>query len=252
LASSGKVKTLHYISTLAVYGSVGYFNHPGIPEEELEHINTLYLGYAESKAVAEKLVQAAGDQGLPIKIYRLDDVIGHSDTGVWNTDDFIFRYLKGCIQLGLAPQTNIRMNAVPVDYMVQIITHLSRKKKLVGTAFNIFNPNAIEQQEMFDYFENNGYNLKRIPFSEWHDILVENVRQKNDNALYPLIPLFTERYSESLLSIVEMYAEGRRPVFSNVNTMRGLQDSGIQFPKLDGQLFQRYIHYFKSCGYLPD
>lgn len=251
LASNGKVKTLHYISTLAVYGSVGYFNHPEIPEDELEHMGSLYMGYAESKAVAEKLVQAASDHGLPVCIYRLDDVIGHSDTGVWNTDDFFSRYVKGCIQIGLAPQINIRINAVPVDYMAKIITHLSRKKSLVGTAFNIFNPNAIEQQEMFDFFENNGYNLRRIPFAEWRDILVEKVRQENDNALYPLIPLFTERYSGSRLTIIEMYEEGRRPGFSNVNTMRGLQDSSIQFPELDGQLFQRYIHYFRNCGFLP-
>lgn len=252
LASNGKVKTLHYISTLAVYGSVGYFNHPEIPEDELEHIDKLYMGYAESKAVAEKLVRAAGDNGLPVYVYRLDDVIGHSDTGVWNTDDFIFRYVKGCIQMGLAPLLNIRINAVPVDYMAKIITHLSMKKSLVGTAFNIFNPNAIDQQEMFDLFENNGYNLKRVPFAEWRDILVEKGRQENDNALYPLIPLFIERYSESRLTMIEMYEEGRRPGFSNVNTMRGLQDSSIQFPKLDGQLFQRYIHYLRNGGFLSN
>jgi thioester reductase-like protein len=254
LASSGKVKTLHYISTLAVYGSVGYFNHPEIPEDELEHIDNLYMGYAESKAVAEKLVQTAGENGLPVCIYRLDDVIGHSNTGVWNTDDFFSRYVKGCIQMGLAPQINIRINAVPVDYMVKMIIHLSRQKSLIGTAFNIFNPNVISQQEVFGYFENNGYKLARVPFAEWRDALVEEVRQEKNSthALYPLIPLFTETYSESRLTVVEMYEQGRRPEFSNVNTMRGLQGSNIQFPKLDGQLFQRYIHYFIKSGFLPD
>jgi hypothetical protein len=107
---------------------------------------------------------------------------------------------------------------------------------------------------VFGYFENNGYKLARVPFAEWRDALVEGVRQEKNSthALYPLIPLFTETYSESRLTVVEMYEQGRRPEFSNVNTMRGLQGSNIQFPKLDGQLFQRYIHYFIKSGFLPD
>lgn len=251
LASSGKVKVLHYISTLAVYGSVGYFHHPSIPEEELEHLDSLHMGYAESKAVAEKLVMTAGHHGLPACVYRLDDVIGHSETGVWNTDDFICRYVKGCIQLGLAPQLNIRINAVPVDYMAKMIVHLSLQKSLVGKAFNIFNSYHIHQQDMFDYFSCQGYHLQRVPFAVWRKALQEKVSQKKDNALYPLIPLFTERYSEYQLTLPEMYEEDRRPQFSSTNMMLGLQESGILIPKLDSHLFQRYLHYFREIGFLP-
>jgi amino acid adenylation domain-containing protein/thioester reductase-like protein len=251
LASSGKEKVLHYVSTLAVYGSVGYFNHPAIPEEELEHLDSLHMGYAESKAVADKLVVTAGDHGLPVCVYRLDDVIGHNETGIWNTDDFICRYMKGCIQLGIAPELDIRINAVPVNYMTKIIVYLSRQKGSVGKAFNIFNPHNIHQQDMFDFFSDQGYHLQRVPFPEWREVLLEKVSQQKDNALYPLIPLFKERYSDDQLTVPEMYEEHRRPHFLNTNTVQGLQHSGILIPKLDGDLFQRYFHYFKEIGFLP-
>ncbi|NGQ96170.1 amino acid adenylation domain-containing protein [Brevibacillus sp. SYP-B805] len=252
LAASGKTKTLHHISSLAVYGSVGYFHHPLIPEDELDHIHTLHMGYAESKAVSEKLVAAAGKQGLPICIYRLDDVIGHSQTGLWNTDDFICRFLKGCIQLGLAPDLDIRMNAVPVDVVSRIIVHLSGQQDLRGKACNIFNPASIYQQEMFAYFADKGYKINQIPFAEWQRVLVEKVSQQKENALYPLIPLFTERYSEHQLTLPQMYEEARRPRFSAANTMKGLQGSGIQFPKWDGPLFERYYRYFLESGFLRE
>ena len=36
---------------------------------------------------------------------------------VTNTDDFIWRMVKGCIQLGLVPDINNTVNMVPVDHV---------------------------------------------------------------------------------------------------------------------------------------
>ncbi len=250
LASSGREKALHHISSLAVYGSVGYFNNPNIMEEELNHLDSLHMGYAESKAVAESLVAAAGRKGLPVNIYRLDDVIGHSKTGIWNTDDFICRYVKGCLQLGAAPQLNIRINAIPVDYMARIIVHLSRQERCAGKSFNLTNPHAVTQRELFDYFAERGHELKRLPFAQWKELLVERVSRDKDNSLYPLMPLFTERHSEYQLTLPEMYEEERRPGFSRANVIEGLQGSDISIPMLDDELLRRYYQYFIESGFL--
>src|SRR6202011_2645778 len=38
---------------------------------------------------------------------------------VTNTDDFVWRMVKGCVQLGLVPNINNTINMVPVDHVAK-------------------------------------------------------------------------------------------------------------------------------------
>lgn len=49
----------------------------------------------------------ARDRGLPISIYRLGRISGHSQTGMFNVNDFLYRLIIGCIQLGSTPAGEI-------------------------------------------------------------------------------------------------------------------------------------------------
>jgi len=246
-AGEGRAKSLHHISSMAVYGSVGYFGWPCIPEDELEHIDTLYMGYAESKAVAELLVRDAGRSGLPATIYRLDDVIGHSRTGVWNTSDFVCRYLKGALELGLAPDLDLRINAVPVDTVARIIGHASTSPGSLGRCLNVSNPQGVDQARLFEHFARRGHPLRLVAYREWQQALR---RLGQGSVLRPLVPLFTEQHSPHRLTIPEMYEERRRPRFSDANLRAALAGSGIVIPALDDRLFARYYRYFVDCGFL--
>ena len=63
--------------------------------------HTLKTGYGQSKWVAEKLLFECGRRGLRGAIIRPGYVVGDSKSAVTNTDDFIWRLVKGCVQLGL-------------------------------------------------------------------------------------------------------------------------------------------------------
>jgi len=54
-------------------------------------------------------------------------------TGVSNTDDFMHRVLRGCIQLKSAPDANMMVDMTPVDY----VSHHSsiEAKESLGKAF---------------------------------------------------------------------------------------------------------------------
>ena len=109
LACQVKVKPLHYISTTDVLRAADL--SPGSDEnvrvrmeqDGLNHWRRLSEGYAQSKWVAEKLVMAARDRGLPVCIYRPATLSGHSQLGLWNTNDTLCRMIKGCIELRAAP-----------------------------------------------------------------------------------------------------------------------------------------------------
>ena len=94
-------KRLHYISSLSVFGAstetVGSETAPLPPLAEV------HGGYSQSKWVSEKLCELAASRGVPVCVHRPGRIVGHSASGACNTDDFLFRMLKGCVQLECYP-----------------------------------------------------------------------------------------------------------------------------------------------------
>jgi L-aminoadipate-semialdehyde dehydrogenase len=54
----------------------------------------------------EQLVRAAGQRGLNGTVIRPGYILGDNETGVCNTDDFLIRFLKGCIQVSHGSMTD--------------------------------------------------------------------------------------------------------------------------------------------------
>jgi len=101
LRLASQSNTCTFLLTLDVFQSSRYLGMKVIPEQDaLEHSEGLYDGYAQSKWVAEKLMMTARSRGIPVCIYRLGMITGHSQTGVSQTDDMMCRMIKGFIQLG--------------------------------------------------------------------------------------------------------------------------------------------------------
>ena len=130
LASLIKVKPVHFVSTLSVFPAQSDSEVQVFREKDyLEHGEILESGYAQSKWVAEKLVAIALSRGLPVSIHRLGRITGNSKTGVWNTNDFMCRMIKCCIQLGSVPKIDGLVDMTPVDYVSQAIVYLSQQKE---------------------------------------------------------------------------------------------------------------------------
>ncbi len=125
LANHTKVKPVHFISTIGVFSSPQSPIEVVREQEDLENSGPLYVGYAQSKWVAETLVRIAGERGIPVCIYR-PGLGGHSQTGVFNAHDHVCIMAKGCIQLGCAPDLDLILQIAPADYVSQAIVHLSK------------------------------------------------------------------------------------------------------------------------------
>jgi amino acid adenylation domain-containing protein/thioester reductase-like protein len=134
----GIVKPIHFVSTLSVFSSsalVSQLNMNDATQQTLLRKLTeydplgsptdLHEGYAQSKWVADQLIQQCALAGLPVFIYRPGRVTGHSRTGVCSIEDFMNRFIKGCIQLGSFPDLQWPCDMAPVDYVADSIVHLS-------------------------------------------------------------------------------------------------------------------------------
>jgi nucleoside-diphosphate-sugar epimerase/acyl carrier protein len=95
LACTGRIKPVHYISTLSVFGTGTSVSADGFSEDDFLDPNfDSEDGYGQSKWVAEQLVRVASSRGLPVTIHRPATVAGHSVSGAWNTDDFLCRLIR--------------------------------------------------------------------------------------------------------------------------------------------------------------
>ncbi|MBW4687497.1 MAG: thioester reductase domain-containing protein [Komarekiella atlantica HA4396-MV6] len=249
LASQVKVKPVHYISSVAVFESSAYDQKVVTESDQLAHSEGMYLGYSQSKWVAEKLVMMARDRGLPVCIYRPPFISGHSQTGVWNTDDIICRMIKTCIEMGSIADLDQKLDLSSVDYVSQAIVYLSRQKESLGKAFHLSNPQPINWKKFGDLLRSFGYKIEQLSYEDWQAQLENNVRSP-ENPLYPLLPFFVKKWTEKQLTITEIYQQSRRMQINCQETLTALANTDIVCPPVDSNLLNTYLSYFKRSEFL--
>ena len=245
LACQAKVKPLHYVSTDAVFDSSRYYGKEVTEAEPIFHTEGIDLGYTQSKWVAEKLVTIARARGLPVVIYRPPLIAGDSLRGIWNTDDFTCRFLKGCIQMGSIPDMNCGITLVPVDYVSRAIVYLSQQQESLGRAFHLNNPNYTAWSELTSWINDFGYIVRQITYEEWETQLINT---STENVLKPLLPFFLRRWSDQKLTFAGL---GQQRVKLNCQeTVNILAADSITCPRFDSELLNTYFSYFIDSDFL--
>ncbi|MFI3156482.1 MAG: amino acid adenylation domain-containing protein [Methylococcaceae bacterium] len=248
LACTEKPKVIHYVSTLSVFSEKTSIHPQGFAEDDEPRLTAdLNNGYAQSKWVAEKLLRTARDRGFQVSIYRPATVAGDSRSGVWNTEDFLCRLLKGCIQLGFASEGNSRMDMAPVDYMSRAIVALSLQPGSIGCCFHLNHPVPPCSDELVDWFSRSGYRLDRIPYRDWvKKVLETGEANPKDFALSPLLSMFSDRNRDDDKALLEENTVR----YDCGETQAVLSTLGIECALLDGELLTRYQAYFKRSGFV--
>ena len=249
LACQTKVKPFHYVSSVAVFESSAYAGKLVKEDDNFHDWEGIFLGYSQTKWVAEKLVKIAGSRGLPITIYRPPLISGDSKTGICNTHDFINLMIKGCLQMGSFPDVDYMLDMSPVDYVSKSVVYLSRQEISVGKAFHLQHPQPASLKSLVDWVRSFGFSLKMIPYEEWQAELINNVTSP-DNPLYTLRPFLLERWSDEQITIPDLYLQARRPIISCEETLAALKGSSIVCPPIDSQLLMTYTSYLVQTGFL--
>lgn len=240
LASQIKVKPVHYISTISVFPAGNHSGIKVIREDSLDDGQIPMGGYTQSKWVAEKLVAIAGERGLPVCIYRLGPISGHSQTGVFNVNDFLYRLMLGYIQLGSAPEGELLLDITPVDYASKAIVHLSKQKESWGKPFHLVHPHPVSSNILFNQLLSMGYTIQRVSYDQWHDKLLDIAKNFPKHALYPLVSLFSREQNSNPASL-EINCQ---------NTLDGLAGSSIVCPPIDDELLSTYLSHLIHSGFV--
>ena len=145
------LRRYNYISTCYVAGK----RTGRILESELEHDAGFRNYYEETKYLAEVEVEKLkGD--IPVTIIRPSVVVGDSETGETVKYDgiyYLIHYLRKAPELLRfvnVGNKDVRLNLVPVDFVVEGIAALSADENAIGKTIALADTNPMTTAELFD------------------------------------------------------------------------------------------------------
>ncbi len=150
----GKLKNLrryNYVSTCYIAGK----RTGEILESELEHDAGFRNFYEETKYLAEREVEKL-KKDVPLTIFRPSIVVGDSIKGETAKYDGIYSLI---LYLRKAPHLfrfvnvgnkDVKLNLVPVDFVVEAIAALSKDERAIGKTIALADPNPLTTEEIFD------------------------------------------------------------------------------------------------------
>ncbi|MDB9524608.1 thioester reductase domain-containing protein [Oscillatoria sp. CS-180] len=249
LACQHHPKPLHFTSTLSVLPPMPPGDQVKMQEDDpLDRYPVPTGGYNRTKWVAEQLVTQASDRTLPVTIYRPGPISGHSQTGAFNANDFLYRLMQGYIQLGSAPQGAMPLDILPVDYVSRAIVHLSQQPQSLGKVFHLIHPEPASSDGLFAACRTAGYPIQRVSYEQWHGQLRAIAQGQTNHPLYPLVSLFSSRNDEEVVQASD--DKPHEVPFDCQNAQSGLAEAPFSCPALDESLFATYLKALKNSGAL--
>ncbi|KIK70236.1 hypothetical protein GYMLUDRAFT_34725 [Collybiopsis luxurians FD-317 M1] len=269
-----KPKSLVFVSSTSVLDTPSYVRvgsniisqNLGAGVLETDDLETarrgLKTGYGQSKWVAEKLLFEAGKRGLSGYILRPGYVVGESSGGVTNTDDFVWRMVKGCVQLGSVPDMSNGINMVPVDRVAMCCVRAATVGPLSsnegpGGKMSVMHVTASPLptfNDMFNALKAYGWTVEKTEYVQWRLQLEAHVMNKpqkengeaeEDNALYPLLHFVLD----------DLPTSTKAPMLDDRNTVavveRGSVGQRDPPTTVDEELMGRYFAWLVRAEFLP-
>ena len=242
LAARGRRKGFHFISTL---GTASIRDDEGNLVEvdaNLDPVST--NGYTLSKWVAERIAENAARQGLDVNIFRPGNITGDSVAGICRPEvNHGLLLLKGCLQMGAAPDWKRSMEMVPVDILANAIVHFMLRSSGLKT-YNMNNPMQIPWRDYLALLGECGFAVPTVKPSTWK----ENYLQRADesNAMYPLRGFYLNAKQDPL-------AHQWKPFFGHNSSQVQdcLSQTSIRYPRDYAPYLQVLLRYLTSSNFLP-
>jgi nucleoside-diphosphate-sugar epimerase len=141
----------HYVSTCYVAGK----REGLIMESDLLHEAGFRNHYEETKYLAELEVESLKAE-LPITIHRPAVVCGDSMTGETAKYDgiyYLIHYLRkwpGALTLLNIGNRDVRLNLVPIDFVIDAMVALARDDRAIGATVQLADPAPLTTEQLFD------------------------------------------------------------------------------------------------------
>lgn len=249
LAQGGQTRPLHFVSTLAVFNATQRQGAQQLlPQSPKPALTDLYSGYAQSKWMAESVLEAAARAGLPLVLHRPGLIVGDAQQGRSHLDDFVCRFLVGCAQWGRWPDARVALDLVPVDEVARgvaaaVLAPLARPAQALALHWSAAEP--IGMPEVASLLSERGVALTVEPLAQW----LQGVREDlpSGNALYPVHPFLLQSLGAQGQTVLEAL-DGLSVQIGQAPEQAALW--GTEPRAQAGALVRRMLDWLQSQGHL--
>ena len=217
LATSGRQKTLNYISTTFIFGwAVKEVLYETDCNRRMEHLD---FGYSQSKWVAEQVLINAASIGLRARIFR-PALLSPSVEGWGNNLDISIRLLAFMVNHCIGVQALNQVSFVPADVAANNIVAISQLPSTLSQTFHVTRDkysNMLDVTGIITTITGREFELYKV-----HDFVPQVIRRcTKDDPLFPLLDFLIG----SVDSIASM--EFKRYDSSNYQAARGSSPLGM-------------------------
>lgn len=175
--------------------------HTGrVPEEIIDDFTVPQaMGYAESKYIAERLLDNASRTfETPVSICRVGQVAGPIGTkkGMWNKREWLPSMTASSKYLGMIPESLGAMNTVnwiPIDILSKVVVELALLRDNAPASPHVYhtvNPHTSTWSSLLPVVQQHlGNGLKIVPLPAWLKALKQSSSTTQDLSLNPAIKL---------------------------------------------------------------
>jgi amino acid adenylation domain-containing protein/thioester reductase-like protein len=242
---------VHYVSTTSVVHGMGVAGVRRVTEDTpLDHVELLGMGYWQSKWVAEELVRGAAGAGLPVVIHRPQEISGPTEGFAWHNGVALCELFRIITELGLAPDLDLALNLVPVDYVAGAIVHLGLNQPAKGQTYHLVNPREALLGDMVDRLRAHGHRIRTVDYRSWIETMLGYLADRPGHPFTPLTQLYTRRITPDL-TIQELSCSRISPTLDRGRLDADLAGSGLVCPPVDRDLLDGYVGYFHRSGFIP-
>jgi hypothetical protein len=237
------------LAVLAGFGAAGV--HAVTEDTPLDFPEHLYMGYTETKWVAEELLRHAAGAGLAVAIHRPYEVSGDVTEGAWNLENATCALLRLIVDMGVAPDVDLPLDLVPVDVLAAQIVHIALTRTTDTRTYHLTNPRPARLADLVDRLHEHGYPVRTTAYQDWVRQAVRYACDHPEHPFTPFVPLWVDRSPLSGLVVKQMYLTSRFPAFGREHAERALADLDRRMPPVDAALLDRYIRFFQRVAFFP-
>ncbi|WP_316575679.1 non-ribosomal peptide synthetase [Nocardia canadensis] len=238
LATTTRVKPVHYVSTLSVLA--------GIPQDS--GVPGGLPGYAMTKWVAEQLVHTAIERGIPVAVYRPGLITGDSRTGVAPAEDAWWTMLRAMLVLGVAVDVRaIGVEMAPVDHVAAGIVHQSRDAAAIGNIYRAAGA-QVPLQVVYEEILRRHYRFDFIDPMEFGLTLTSAAERADADPILARASALSGNYAAATAAATPATVLSAVESAAPAEPYRGLP---IEFPAVDATVISRYFDHYIETGFFP-
>ncbi|MEL7148369.1 MAG: SDR family oxidoreductase, partial [Bacteroidota bacterium] len=219
-----ETKPIHFVSTQAIFNTSERQQFEVIGGDDMPlDVEEIHSAYAQSKWVSEKMLRAVSNRGFPVTIHRPGLVVGHSQSGYVSKEDFLTRFIAGCVAIGTYPDLEVAVDMIAVDQLAAGIVACLRLEQPTSTGIIWSGGEAWSLMEVVKLFAHQNQSLEAISLDQWLD----RIRSTGTaHTLFPLLPFLTTTTGKKHQTILEalhqlpLKVEGRITESHRINSLQ--------------------------------